>query len=150
MVEVQAHGHAQHMVSFLQVCPVCVWLGVTVWLTHTHSGGHEGGNMGDGEMTCGDSGREMAAKAGLGHSECSGPTTEDGLLGEYDQRRGGWRKEMSHRHRTYLGGVRGCSGDRSQAGSNECCSHLDADYRALTCPSLWVQTWSPESSPGPS
>lgn len=42
-----------------------------------------------------------------GHSECGGPTTEDCLASWHDQRRGGWRKEMSHRHRTYLGGARG-------------------------------------------
>lgn len=62
-----------------------------------------------------------------GHSECSGPTTEDCLASWCDQRRGGWRKEVSHRHRTYLGGARGCGRGRSQAGSNECSSHLDTD-----------------------
>lgn len=34
--------------------------------------------MGDGEMRCGTMGREMAAKAGLGHSDCCGPTKGDG------------------------------------------------------------------------
>lgn len=61
---------------------MCSWLGGTARLTciSSQDGGHDAGHMGDGEMRCGDMGKEMAAKAGLGHSDCRGPTTEDGLV----------------------------------------------------------------------
>lgn len=36
-------------------------------MVHRYSGGREAGNTGDGKVRCRDTGREMAAKAGLGH-----------------------------------------------------------------------------------
>lgn len=45
--------------------------------------------MGDGKKRCGDTGREMAAKAGLAHRIYSSPTAEDSPVSWCDQHRGG-------------------------------------------------------------
>lgn len=72
----------------------------------SHGGGHEAGNTVTGEMKCGMRGGRMAAKAGLDTASVAIlPLRRPSQL--CDQCRGEWRKEMSHRHRTYLGGVGG-------------------------------------------
>lgn len=74
--DTRTHSVAQSHFHTVLLC----WLRVTARLTQYFFSwrGHEAGNVGDGAMRCGDTGRKMAAKAGLGHSEHSGPTTEDG------------------------------------------------------------------------
>lgn len=77
-----------HMVSFSQMCYVKLAQGAR--MVHMYSQwGHEAGNMGDGKIRCGDTGREMAAKADLAHRIYSSPTTEDGPVSWCDQHRGG-------------------------------------------------------------
>lgn len=63
VVAEQAQGHAQSNGPILTGVP-CVQLAWYDCMAHTHSWwGHEGGNKGDEEMRCGDTGREVA---GLG------------------------------------------------------------------------------------